>query len=47
MALKQISVFVANETGSLGKLVNVLAEASVYEEILVNLVDRICLRTSV
>ena len=29
MALKQISVFVANETGSLGKLVNVLAEAGV------------------
>ena len=29
MALKQISVFVANETGSLEKLVNVLAEAGV------------------
>ena len=29
MALKQISVFVANKTGSLEKLVNVLAEAGV------------------
>ena len=29
MALKQISVFVANETGALEKLVNILAEAGV------------------
>ena len=29
MALKQISVFVANQTGSLEKLVNILAEAGV------------------
>ena len=29
MALKQISVFVPNETGSLEKLVNILAEAGV------------------
>ena len=29
MALKQISVFVANQTGSLETLVNILAEAGV------------------